>query len=154
MASPALLAPAEWARLRTLLDGALARPTATRDAWLEALPEGDQRWRERLRTLLAADDQAQPLLNTQPRVEIADFAPPPGAAVPTAVGPYRPLRELGQGGMASVWLAERTDLLQSRQVALKLPHRSWRRSGLAKRMQRERESLVTLNHSHIACRRA
>jgi serine/threonine protein kinase len=38
-----------------------------------------------------------------------------------AVGPWRLLRELGAGGMGSVWLAERADGQLKRQVALKLP---------------------------------
>jgi serine/threonine-protein kinase len=66
------------------------------------------------------------------------------------VGPYRLLRVLGEGGMATVWLAERTDQLQGRRIALKLPHGAWRRSGLAERMAREREILATLEHPNIA----
>jgi serine/threonine-protein kinase len=38
------------------------------------------------------------------------------------VGSYRVLSLLGQGGMGSVWLAERADGLFARQVALKLIH--------------------------------
>ena len=37
-----------------------------------------------------------------------------------------------------------------RQVALKLPHGTWRRAGLAERLAREREILATLNHPNIA----
>jgi tRNA A-37 threonylcarbamoyl transferase component Bud32 len=66
------------------------------------------------------------------------------------IGPYRLLRPLGEGGMAAVWLAERTDVLQARKVALKLPHGAWRRAGLAERMAREREILATLEHPNIA----
>jgi serine/threonine-protein kinase len=75
-----------------------------------------------------------------------DAAERPGATV----GPYRLIRELGSGGMASVWLAERGDMLQRRQIALKLPHGAWRRAGLAERLAREREILAGLEHPHIA----
>ena len=34
---------------------------------------------------------------------------------------YRLIRELGRGGMAVVWLAERADGVVKRQVALKMP---------------------------------
>ena len=37
------------------------------------------------------------------------------------VGPYRLIREIGVGGMSSVWLAERSDGQLKREVALKLP---------------------------------
>ena len=67
-----------------------------------------------------------------------------------AVGPYRLLREIGQGGMASVWLAERADGLLQRHVALKLPHISTHPHALAARMARERSILASLTHPHIA----
>lgn len=146
MNAPELLPPAEWARLRVLLDEALALPAPEREPWLQALPEPDAPLRERLRALL--NSATDPLPETLPRVETADFAGQPAA--PETVGPYRLLRELGRGGMASVWLAERTDLLQQRQVALKLPHGVWQRQGLAERLAREREILGRLEHPHIA----
>ena len=52
--------------------------------------------------------------------------------------------------MGAVWLAERSDGLINRPVALKLPHSAWRRAGLAERMAREREILATLTHPNIA----
>jgi serine/threonine protein kinase len=134
---------------------ALDLPAASRAAWLDALPGDQAAYRPRLAALLANADRptAHAVLNTLPKVETAQFAPRPGEPAADAahpVGPYRLLRELGSGGMASVWLAERTDMLQGRQVALKLPHGAWRRAGLAERLQREREILATLEHAHIA----
>jgi eukaryotic-like serine/threonine-protein kinase len=67
-----------------------------------------------------------------------------------AVGPYRLIRELGKGGMGTVWLAERSDGLIQRPVALKLPRGTWRRRTLSKRMGRERHILAALNHPNIA----
>ena len=52
--------------------------------------------------------------------------------------------------MGVVWLAERSDGLVKRSVALKLPHQVWQRAGLAERMAREREILATLTHPNIA----
>jgi serine/threonine-protein kinase len=156
------LAPHEWALLRSLLDEALALPPARRADWLEALDDARSAGlKPRLRALLAnaadagdsAPATAARLLDTLPKVETAQFAPLPGAAAEQpgdTVGPYRLIRELGSGGMGSVWLAERTDMLQGRQVALKLPHGAWKRAGLAERMAREREILATLEHPNIA----
>src|SRR6185312_7174922 len=53
-------------------------------------------------------------------------------------------------GMGTVWLAERTDGLVRRPVALKRPRGCWSRASLAERMAREREILATLNHPNIA----
>jgi serine/threonine-protein kinase len=151
------LTPAQWATLRQLLDEALERPPGQRAAWLATLAPPYAPYRERLQALLghAEGATAMALIQTLPKIETAAFAPMPGrdgpaGDAPERVGPYRLLRELGSGGMASVWLAERTDMLQRRQVALKLPHGAWRRAGLAERLQREREILATLEHPNIA----
>jgi len=152
------LAPQDWATLRGLLDTALELPAAERDGWVEQLDARFVGLKPRLRALLAhaGSPVVESLLNTLPKVETDQFAPPlkDGArgelASPTRIGPYRLLRQIGDGGMACVWLAERTDVLQSRQVALKLPHGAWRRAGLAERMAREREILATLEHPNIA----
>jgi serine/threonine-protein kinase len=66
------------------------------------------------------------------------------------LGPYRLLRELGQGGMSVVWLAERTDGLARRQVAVKLPHAGPACANLAERFAREQDVLAGLVHPHIA----
>ncbi len=148
------LSPQQWAQLRTLLDEGLALPAARREAWLDGLDAEAAPYRPRLRSLLAhADDEhALARVGTLPGIETAQFAPqPPAETAGSQVGPYRLLRELGSGGMASVWLAERIDILQRRQVAIKLPHGAWRRAGLAERMAREREILATLEHPNIAC---
>ena len=153
------LGPQDWSRLRQLLDEALALPAAQRAHWLAALDEARAAGlKPRLKALLAHAAAESPhtparLLDTLPKIETADFAPSPDATSGRsgqAVGPYRLIRELGSGGMGSVWLAERTDLLRGRQVALKLPHGAWRRAGLAERMAREREILATLEHPNIA----
>jgi serine/threonine-protein kinase len=65
------------------------------------------------------------------------------------VGPYRLLRELGAGGMATVWLAERADGVLLPQVALKLPRAGWG-LGLERRMTHERDILGSLEHPRIA----
>ena len=57
------------------------------------------------------------------------------------VGPYRLLRELGQGGTSSVWLAERVDGSIKRSVALKLPHLGLVDRGIEQRIARETEIL-------------
>jgi eukaryotic-like serine/threonine-protein kinase len=68
----------------------------------------------------------------------------------TTIGPYRLIRPLGEGGMASVWLADRIDGQLKREVALKLLH-AWRNSReLVERFARERDMLAGLAHPNIA----
>jgi serine/threonine-protein kinase len=147
----------QWPRLNELLDEALALPPAQRSAWLQALPAEHAPLKDTLARLLdvRAGIETGDFLHTLPKVggspapgdgTVADAgAPQPG----DEVGPYRLIRELGEGGMGSVWLAERADGQLKRQVALKLPRLTWAR-GLAERMTRERDILATLEHPHIA----
>jgi serine/threonine protein kinase len=145
-----------WKTLNRLLDEALEQPTPKLAQWLDDLsPEFDD-LKPRLRELLSRTGliETGEFLNTLPKLELepgdlanaAAHAEQPGQVI----GLYRLVRELGSGGMGVVWLAERTDGLINRPVALKLPHGAWRRAGLADRMAREREILATLAHPNIA----
>ena len=72
------------------------------------------------------------------------------AAVGEQVGAYRLIREIGRGGMSSVWLAERCDGQLQREVALKLPFQGPRQAEFVERFKRERDILATLTHPNIA----
>ena len=63
---------------------------------------------------------------------------------------WRLVRKIGEGGMASVWLAERTGARPGPPIAIKLPHAGWPWRVAAERVARERELLATLNHPNIA----
>ncbi|MBN1237478.1 MAG: protein kinase, partial [Gammaproteobacteria bacterium] len=140
-----------WARLSELLDQALDLPPAQRTSWLEALDAGHDALKPRLRELLSRAASVETgFLGELPRLD--DPAAPPAVEAGEGghVGPYRLLRELGSGGMGSVWLAERADGLINRPVALKFPRGLWIREGLRERMAREREILASLEHPGIA----
>jgi len=151
------LAPAQWVTLRRLLDEALDRPPAERTTWVDALAPDYEALKPRLHALLAFDvrgTSALPL-DSLPRIETAQFladrrTEADGLHAGGKVGPYRLVRLLGEGGMGEVWLAERTDMLHKRQVALKLPRLLTGRAALAERMAREREILAGLDHPNIA----
>jgi serine/threonine-protein kinase len=138
-----------WTELSRLLDEALDLPADKRSQWLASLDPAHEALNEKLRRLLSRAEQMgkDDFLRRLPPV---DTGPDSRETQNTLVGPYRLLREIGSGGMASVWLAERDDGLVNRPVALKLPHRAWRHAQLAERMAREREILAALNHPNIA----
>ncbi|MFN3304617.1 MAG: serine/threonine-protein kinase [Roseateles sp.] len=134
---------AQLVRLSALLDEALDLPPAEREAWLAGQPT---ELREELTRMLADQDRlADGTLATLPRLA----SELPSARPGEQVVPYRLIREIGQGGMGSVWLAERADGAYDRRVALKLPRRAWS-EALAERLQPEQRISARLEHAHIA----
>jgi class 3 adenylate cyclase len=98
----------------------------------------------------AADDRRTPApVPTHLQVTSADLdralTPPPA---PHHFGRYRVLRQLGVGGMATVYLAHDDDL--DRQVALKVPHLGPHLGPhLPERFQREARAAALLRHPNI-----
>jgi len=143
---------AHWPAISALLDEALSLPAPEHASWLQGLVGERALHREALRALLAHQAQVETddFLNALPRLDAADAAPSLGRlAAGSSVGAYRLIEEIGQGGMGTVWLAERADALMNRRVALKLPRIVWG-DTFAERLAREREILATLEHEHIA----
>jgi hypothetical protein len=141
------IAEQDWQALSDLLDEALDLPESARSAWIADLDQRYAGLKNSLREVLA----------NQARMETADFlgasidlGASPGPCAGTVVGPYRLIRELGRGGMGTVWLGERTDGLLKRSIALKLPHPSPYDAHLAGRFSRERDILAALAHPNIA----
>ena len=145
------LTAASWQAFSHLLDQALELAPGERLRWVDALGAEHDALKPALRSVLArgAGVETANWLATLPH-EAASLPADESDLQPGAlVGPYRLLRELGIGGMGTVWLAERADGTLKRQVALKLPRAAWSR-GLAERMARERDILASLEHPHIA----
>ena len=65
-------------------------------------------------------------------------------------GRYRLIRPLGQGGMGTVYLAERTDGEVDQQVAIKVVHSGMVHPLFQERFLQERRILASLNHPGIA----
>jgi eukaryotic-like serine/threonine-protein kinase len=153
----ATLDPARWRRIRELFDDIVEHDPAERLARLEAACAGDLELFREVRSLLDHDDRAaqDPRAGQDPIQGIlAEAARDAVAArdgtrpVPPAIGRYRILHKLGEGGMGEVFVAEDTSL--GRRVALKLPAASLADdSGVRERLQREARAAATLNHPHV-----
>ncbi|BET68732.1 hypothetical protein ASA1KI_36500 [Opitutales bacterium ASA1] len=142
---------ATWQTLSRLIDEALELPLHERMAWIARLPPEEAALAPRLAELLErmsrTGSSAVPDLPAMAMTALQEIdGPAPG----DHVGAYRLDRVIGQGGMGAVWVAERSDGLIKRPVALKLPHGTWQKRGLAERMAREREILASLAHPNIA----
>ncbi len=138
--------------VNALLEVALALPEDERAPWLQTLPPEHQRFVPLLQAMLArAEVNTDTFMQRPVHVALGDAAEQDALAEAPGdiIGPYRLVRELGSGGMATVWLAERSDGVLNRQVALKLPRPGWG-MDLAQRMARERDILAALEHPLIA----
>jgi serine/threonine protein kinase len=136
----------EW--LGRLLD----LDAAQRAAQLETLAQADGALHARVSQLVAAaeaSDGSRVLGGmVMPELRASSGNPLPQAG--HAFAGYRLLREIGRGGMAVVWLAERVDGLIKRPVALKLPILGSLSAADAERFAREKDVLAALTHPNIA----
>src|SRR6187401_809757 len=150
-----------------------ARSAAVSDAaaleWLDRLLSADESQRESLLAELGAADGA--LRMRVERMLAAALAPDHSRVLGKVVvdgltqlnleaaanlqegmvlAGYRLIRELGRGGMAVVWLAERADGVVKRQVALKMPMFILQGDADLARFTRERDALASLSHPNVA----
>jgi serine/threonine-protein kinase len=141
------LDPESWRSISPYLDQALELPQQERTAWLRSLAEQDP--------VLAAD--LEELLGVHQVLEqdgFLELSPAPHLAQPPhtglKLGPYKLVSPIGEGGMGSVWLAERSDGRFERLVAVKFLHLALAGSNGVARFRREGLILGRLAHPHIA----
>ena len=134
--------------LRELYELLCDLPAAARAEWLDRNCP-DVGLRRRVERLLQAQAPTHDPLALAPQQRLAALA---SAAATTAelrqIGGFTLIRPVGQGGMATVYLAERSDFEQ--RVALKLLHRTILSDLDRKLFERERRVLASLEHPSIA----
>src|SRR6476620_4855194 len=147
--------PQRWDRLKTILGEALEEnSSAARIAFVERRCGQDTDLLQEAESLLA---EAEALLNERAD-SFEDCAqnaastfwqegPPRGGE---RVGAYVIVRELGHGGMGTVFLAERADGQFEKQVAIKILNRGADTAEILSRFQAERQILARLDHPNIA----
>lgn len=146
----------DWSRVKDILNRALDLPSEERAAFVAATCGGDADVRAEVESLLAAEDDAfleQPAaanwLMQQGYVESPTG--PSTELIPGArIGTWSLVRELGRGGMGTVWEAVRVEGDFSQRAALKLVRDAIDSPSLRQRFRRERRLLARLQHRNIA----
>lgn len=136
-----------WARLEPLLDAALDLAPELRGEFVREACAHDDELRAELEALIRTCERddgflALPATIAVP-VSLADHAPP----IRERLGAYQLVREIGRGGMATVYLAD--DLKHNRQVAIKVLHPHIARLIGHERFVREIEVAAKLSHPNI-----
>ena len=137
----------KWVKLSALLDRALDLSPIEREAWLQELQSSDPGTAAELVVMLNGHRQ----LEAEGFLDASPLAPAVESSLTgVTIGSYTLLSRIGDGGMGTVWLGERSDGRFEGQVAIKLLNASLVGRGGEERFRREGTILARLGHPHIA----
>ncbi len=125
---------------------ALARPPAERPALLARSCTGDPDQRSRIESLLEAYAAAGDFLEVS---TAARSTPPPDEQPGDTLVRYTLVRQLGEGGCGTVYLAEQKEPVR-RRVALKVIKLGMDTRSVIARFEGERQALAMMDHPDIA----
>lgn len=138
----------EQERLRALYDEAMALAAERRVEFIVNTCDDDLALRQQLLSLLASHGADS--FDDAPTRAGTTLAQPRDLAPGAVIGRYTIVRQLGQGGMGTVYLAERADREFHQQVAIKIVADGVLSSRIMARLRSERQILAQLNHPNIA----
>ena len=138
-----------------VLARALDQPAAERTAFLERVCAADRDLFDAVMRLLGYAELPDAALDTGGGLSGAMWAELAASAAgerspPSEIGAYRIVREIGRGGMAVVYLAERKGGDFEHRVAIKVVHGGMTSVAVLNRFSQERKILASLNHPAIA----
>jgi non-specific serine/threonine protein kinase/serine/threonine-protein kinase len=136
-----------WDQIKSVYQEASEQPTESREQFLRERCAGDEELFAEVYSLLDWGERAEQMFS-KPVAEIPPLLAP--QEIPERIGAWRVLREIGRGGMGTVYLACRDDGLFDQKVAVKLIHLGGRSHALVQRFNIERRILASLDHPHIA----
>ena len=150
--------PERRLRIDRLFQDALDLEPAARREFLQGLRNQDPDLEHEVRSLLELTDNEDDQRLSPTRILTGPLWQQLGETVGIAtrpekgerIGAYRVVKEVGRGGMAVVYLAERADGAFDQKVALKLLQPGNLTEDLLRRFEQERQILANLNHPAIA----
>ncbi len=141
-----------WRRIDQLYHSALEREASSRAAFVEQACGGDKSLRAEVESLLAQAQGTDSFLEVSAAEvaakDLAALLEPGAASHPAAIGRYRIIRLLGEGGMGTVYEAEQEE--PRRIVALKVIKLGLATPDRLRRFRQESHALARLQHPGIA----
>ena len=145
------MTPESWRRVGELFHQALEVPTADRSRWVASACNADEELLREVHSLLGNDRDARAFVQDRLKAGVETFVDDERARrAPERAGPYRLIREIGHGGMGTVYLAERDDDQYRIAAAIKLVAPGLDTDFVLRRFRRERQILAQLEHPNIA----
>jgi len=139
--------PEKWDQIKELFTLALERDPGERSSFLRQACAGDDSLRTEIESLLSSFDRAPAFLEDSPAIDLVSAQS--RALTGKRIGAYRILREIGCGGMAVVYLAERADDQYRKRVAIKMLKPGTQKDEILRRFRNERQALAALDHPSI-----
>jgi eukaryotic-like serine/threonine-protein kinase len=147
--------PQRWQRLKSILSEAFEEEsTSARLAFVERSCSDDQALLQDAESLLAEAEILRRSANDDFEACAEDAARrirrEGGSQIGRRIGAYVVQREIGRGGMGTVYLAARADGFFEKEVAIKLLNSSVDTEEMVRRFHSERHVLARLDHPNIA----
>lgn len=121
-----------------------------RQAYVREACAGDEELRQRVEALLEAAGTATGFLPHRPDVQATKVLTEPVTEGPgTAIGRYKLLEPIGEGGFGVVYMAEQREPVR-RRVALKIIKAGMDTKQVIARFEAERQALALMEHPNIA----
>ncbi|HEX8846420.1 MAG TPA: protein kinase [Pyrinomonadaceae bacterium] len=140
----------DWRTVKEVFAQALKHPRERRPEFLGEVCRDHPSLREEVESLLEAHDEPQSLLDKEGFGLASIFEAESRGYEGKQFGSYKILREIGRGGMGTVYLAERADEEFHKQVAIKVIKRGLDTDEVRRRFRNERQILARLEHPNIA----
>ncbi len=149
------MTPQRLRQIRNLYEAALERDLAERTVFLGQACQGDRDLGLQVERLLTAHEHAAdfisgPLLGSIDLNIDLDAGAAATRMEGRRLGVYLVLREIGHGGMGTVYLASRDDGVVHQQVAIKIVRAGTGDPDVLRRFHQERDILASLDHPAIA----
>jgi eukaryotic-like serine/threonine-protein kinase len=142
--------PERWKRVREVFDRTSEADVRERERVLTRECGSDEDLRREVRSLLVSSEAAGKFLEVPAVEQVRRSGPWPEAPLPERIGSWEIVRELGHGGMGTVYLGVRSDGGFRLTAAVKLVRRGMDSEFVLRRFRVEREILSGLDHPHIA----
>jgi serine/threonine protein kinase len=143
-----------WPRVKELFSAAVELAPHERLSFLKQACAHDENLRDEVWALVSAHESSGDFIQKPAIIDLRllenDRAEGNAALAGQQIGNYQIVRELGRGGMGTVYLAARVDKIFEKQVALKIIKRGMDSDAIVKRFVMERQILANLDHPNIA----